>query len=194
MMLFMWSLLLFIIAFLIIFIALVCNLHRLLVSEDEREKGDAILVLSDGNGNGDREAEAAKLYHEGYCNKIILTGTIVGWKTYSSHIMREHLIALQVPDDAIYEYTGVTSTRDEAELAKELLEGLKIRKLLLVTNKYHSARSKWIFKKTYKNKGVKIVSVPVREDTFNRNWWKDHETRKQGVSEILKFFWEILRL
>ncbi|MDX8045502.1 YdcF family protein [Gracilibacillus sp. S3-1-1] len=167
------------------------NLHRFIVSQDTPEKVDAIIVLS--GGLGEREEEGAKLYHEGYSDKIIVTGAPVGWKTYSSDMMTEHLRALDVPKDAIYSFKGVTSTREEAELSIPMLRELHVQRLMVVTSKFHSARAKWIFQKTLKDEGIEVISVPVRDDVYDRNWWKNHETRKQGASEILKYIWEIFR-
>ncbi|WP_163537517.1 YdcF family protein [Gracilibacillus sp. YIM 98692] len=173
------------------FIVLI-NLHKFLVLEQQPKKADAILVLS--GGKGDREAEAAKLYHEGWSDTIIVTGALVGWETYTSEIMTEHLIELDVPKDAIYSYKEVTSTREEAELSIPLLRELDVNTLILVTNKYHSARATWIFQKTLKEKNIEVISVPVRDDVYDQNWWKNHETRKHGASEVLKFIWELFRL
>ncbi|WP_208585701.1 YdcF family protein [Gracilibacillus suaedae] len=177
---------------LVVGLIILVNLHKLLVLEQQPKKADAILVLS--GGKGEREAEAAKLYHEGWSDTIIVTGALVGWETYTSEIMTEHLIELDVSTDDIHSFKEVTSTREEAELSIPLLRQLNVDTLLLVTNKYHSARAKWIFQKTLKDENVEVISVPVREDVYDRNWWKDHETRKQGASEVLKFIWELLRL
>ncbi|MGP4038700.1 YdcF family protein [Gracilibacillus sp. D59] len=180
-----------------LFLLLICvivliNLHKFLVLEQKPKKADAILVLSGGEGN--REAEAAKLYHEGWSDTIIVTGALVGWETYTSEIMTEHLIELDVPSDAIYSFKDVTSTREEAELSIPLLRQLNVDTLMLVTNKYHSARAKWIFQKTLQGENIEVISVPVRDDVFDEDWWKDHETRKHGASEVLKFVWELFRL
>ncbi|WP_163580836.1 YdcF family protein [Gracilibacillus saliphilus] len=177
---------------LVIGLIILVNLHKLLVLEQQPKKADAILVLS--GGKGEREAEAAKLYHEGWSDTIIVTGALVGWETYTSEIMTEHLIELGVPADAIHSFKEVTSTREEAELSIPLLRQLNVDTLLLVTNKYHSARAKWIFQKTLKDENIEVISVPVREDVYDNNWWKDHESRKHGASEVLKFIWELLRL
>ncbi|MGN8646178.1 YdcF family protein [Gracilibacillus sp. HCP3S3_G5_1] len=180
-----------------LFLLLVCiivliNLHKIIVLEQQPKKADAILVLS--GGKGERESEAAKLYHEGWSDTIIVTGALVGWETYSSEIMTEHLIELDVPEDAIYSFKEVTSTREEAELSIPLLRQLDVDTLIVVTNKYHSARAKWIFSKTLKDENIEVISVPVREDVYEWDWWKDHESRKHGASEVLKFVWELFRL
>lgn len=180
-----------------LFLLLVCiivliNLHKIIVLEQQPKKADAILVLS--GGKGERESEAAKLYHEGWSDTIIVTGALVGWETYSSEIMTEHLIELDVPEDAIYSFKEVTSTREEAELSLPLLRQLDVDTLIVVTNKYHSARAKWIFSKILKDENIEVISVPVREDVYEWDWWKDHESRKHGASEVLKFVWELFRL
>ncbi|UOQ86774.1 YdcF family protein [Gracilibacillus salinarum] len=187
-----WLILIIPLFMLVIFFFIFFQLHRLLVLEQSPKKVDAIIVLS--GGTGDREAEAAKLYHEGYSDTIIVTGALVGWQTYTSDIMREHLIKLGVPNDAIFDYKEVTSTREEAELSIPLLRELRVNSLMVVTNKYHSARATWIFERTLKKEEIEVISVPIREDVFDRNWWKQHETRKQGATEALKAVWELFRL
>ncbi|UOQ46635.1 YdcF family protein [Gracilibacillus caseinilyticus] len=187
-----WLMLIIPLFLLVMFFFLFFQLHRLLVLEQSPKKVDAMIVLS--GGTGDREAEAAKLYHEGYSDTIIVTGALVGWETYTSDIMREHLIKLGVPNDAIFDYKEVTSTREEAELSIPLLRELRVDSLMVVTNKYHSSRAAWIFERTLKKEGIEVISVPVRDDVFDRNWWKQHETRKQGATEVLKAVWELFRL
>ncbi|MDG5786803.1 YdcF family protein [Evansella sp. AB-P1] len=178
--------------FVVVGLLFLLNLHRFIVTVDEPIEADAILVLS--GGVGDREAEAAELYFEGFSDQIILTGTLVGWETYSSDLMKKHLLALEVPEDAILEFKPATSTREEAELLKPELVKMGIENVILVTSKFHSSRAQWIFEKTFSDTDIQVISVPVREDTFDRHWWREHETRKQGANEILRFIWEFFRL
>lgn len=177
---------------LIILLGLFFHLHRFLVLEQPPQQVDAIVVLSGGDPK--REEEAAKLYKAGYSDRIILTRAPAGWQTYTSDMMREHLIDLGVPADSIIDYGIVTSTREEAILLRPLIDELSLRSLIVVTNKFHSARALWIFKRVLKDENIKWISVPVREDIFDHQWWRHHHTRKQAASEILKTLWEIMKL
>ncbi|KUP05389.1 hypothetical protein Q73_13225 [Bacillus coahuilensis m2-6] len=188
-----WFLFIFVMVLVLAMILLFKRSHTLLVEKNPPVPADVILVLS-GGAQGEREAEAAKLYHEGYTDTIVVSMAKVGWNTYTGDIMREHLIHLGVPDNAILTYGDVTSTREEAEQAVPLLEELAVRKMILTTSSFHSGRAKWIFERTLKEKGIEVISVPVREEEFGSDWWQTHETRKQGASELLKYVWEWFRL
>jgi len=168
------------------------NLHNILVASDNPEKADAILILSGGSVN--RESEGARLFHEGYSDKIILTGAIRPSGELSSDIMKANLIKLGVPEEVIYSYKYVTSTREEALKSIDILNHLNVKKLILVTNKSHSARAKWIFKRILKEENIQVISCPVRTDTFERDWWKKRSTRRAAFLESIKFIWEALTL
>ncbi|WP_407272823.1 YdcF family protein [Radiobacillus sp. PE A8.2] len=170
------------------------NAHHLMVEVDQPEQADAILVLS--GAKGEREAEAAKLYHEGYSDKIIVSMAQVGWNTYTGDIMRMHLVELGVPNEAIFDYGDVSSTREEAKQAVPILQELGVEKLILTTSKFHSGRAQWIFNRQLKKAAVdiEVISVPVRDEVFDSSWLENHKTRKQGASELMKFVWEWLKL
>jgi uncharacterized SAM-binding protein YcdF (DUF218 family) len=100
-------------------------------------------------------------------------------------------IDLGVPEENILILEGdAKSTQDEALIIREYIRNNRaIESIILVTSKYHSGRSKKIFRKALSglDREISIYSSPSKYDTFNASqWWKDKEDIKWVVLEYLK--------
>jgi uncharacterized SAM-binding protein YcdF (DUF218 family) len=96
-----------------------------------------------------------------------------------------------VPEENILILEGnAKNTQDEALIIKEYIRNNRaIESIILVTSKYHSGRSKKIFRKALSSldREINIYSSPSKYDPFNVNqWWKDTEDIKLVVLEYLK--------
>ncbi|MDR3637928.1 MAG: YdcF family protein [Isosphaeraceae bacterium] len=93
---------------------------------------------------------AAELYHAGSPCPVIVTGGKLDPNSLEPPVapyMRELLVRLGVrPDDVISEDQART-TRESAREVKRLLDGLGVRKAVLVTEAYHMPRSVATFRK-----------------------------------------------
>ena len=65
------------------------SISRALVHEDSLTKTEAIVVLV-GSRTGNRIKEAARLYHEGFADKLIFSGFEVYPETPSSVLMKTY--------------------------------------------------------------------------------------------------------
>lgn len=147
---------------------------RILVVADPLEKSDAIVVLS--GGAADRIQEAISLYFENYAEAIILTETgavLQGWNaTYSSE-QRLVLIDAGIPRTAI-QVTGkhAASTREEAKLVRTLVANTDTHSLIVVTDPYHTLRTRLIWEDVFKGSGVKLIIRPARGSWYKpETWW-----------------------
>jgi len=170
-----------------------------LVAEDNLGDIDnAAIVLLMGS-IPDRVLGAFDLYDEGKGNKILMVRSkLIGYEELQDRgvsipggvdISKIVLLELGVADDDITILAGeAQSTKDEALVIRDyLVDRSEIDKLLLVTSKFHSQRSKFIFKKALGNLDIEILSAPTPYDPFKaRGWYMDREDLQSVVTEYLK--------
>ena len=175
------------------------NAGSWLVAEDELVESDIILVLM--GSIGDRVLEGADLYHQGYAPKIVFIQENVTAREEMeargveipgrAELCEMAALQLEVPQEDIIIIEGNSfSTRDEAVSFREYVkENQEITSVILVTSKFHSARSKKIFERTLRDldREVQVISQPTRYDPFDpQAWWKNREDTKFVVLEFLK--------
>ncbi len=187
------------------------NLGHLLIAEDVSHESDIIVVLM--GSVPDRILETVDVYNEGIAEKVLIVNShMEGYDILlekgvdiPGHAQLSKMVAVKlgIPDENIIILEGAArSTQDEAIIIRDyIMKNKGISSIILVTSKYHSARSKKIFEKAFGSidRDVEITSCPSRYDTFNADqWWKDREDGKKVVLECLKFLnfylWEQFQL
>jgi len=169
-------------------------LGQFLVVEDKLEKSDVIIVLGT-DSKGEREAWAAKLYQRGLSEKIIMCGYEVGWKSSTAEIMKRHAVHLGVPEEAIILDHGWNNkgTWDNALNSLRIVGENNFRSAIVVTSNYHTRRSKYAFKRVFKNSNVKILISPCPGGSFAPGeWWKSRELTKGVFLEYTKLIYYFL--
>ncbi|MBA7541259.1 hypothetical protein ES705_33566 [subsurface metagenome] len=188
------------ILFIFLSVFLMPNLGKWLVAEDELQESDMIVVLT--GSVPDRIMQAVDIYNEKYSDKIVLVNCHrVGHAIFvergleippgDAQLSKMIAIDLGVPEENILILEGnAQSTQDEALIIREYIRNNRaIKSIILVTSKYHSGRSKKIFRKAFSglDREINIYSSPSKYDPFNVNqWWKDREDIKRVVLEYLK--------
>jgi uncharacterized SAM-binding protein YcdF (DUF218 family) len=177
-----------------------------LVSEDEIEEADVIVVLM--GSVPDRILEAVDIYKGDYSDKIIMVNShMVGYDALLSkgvtipgdaQVAVMAAIELDVPADNLEIIPGeAKSTQDEALILRDYLSDKEdIESIILVTSKYHSSRSKKIFTKALNglDRDIEIISRPSKYDTYNgAKWWQDREDIARVIMEYLKYINYYLR-
>lgn len=156
---------------------------------DDPVPADAMVLLLGGTEH--RALKAAELYRRGMA-PVILMATVKshGLAEYDENAgIRKILIRGGVPDKAIYTCPEVaTSTREEAEATLEYIHAHpSVRKIIVVTTAFHTARSGWIFRKTLGNAGVEIHTAAADHPDFNEsNWYTMDESLLVYFNETLK--------
>jgi uncharacterized SAM-binding protein YcdF (DUF218 family) len=170
---------------------------RLLVAEDPLQKADAIVVLS--GAPVERWLEAADLYHEGFAPRLVLSP---GRTDYAARLARDrgiHLMTeaeivrdalgqLRVPQDAIIAMPGsLDNTADEAHASRVLAEQNRWTRLIVVTSKYHSRRTRFAFRREFRGTPMAIIVRPSRYDGANpARWWRSRSDIRYVVYESEK--------
>lgn len=160
--------------------------HALIVNEP-LQPADAIVVL--GGGSGDREQTGARLYDQGLAPVVVVMGDVVllpGMPdTTFASLSAAELERLGVPSSAIVQLPDSASTCDDARLTLAQLPPTA-KRLLLVTDPFHTRRAEWLFLKGAD--GVDIVTVAANPSWFDPDhWWQ----RENGIivvaQEYVKF-------
>jgi uncharacterized SAM-binding protein YcdF (DUF218 family) len=168
---------------------LLSSVSRVLVHEDPLVKADAIVVLSGGNGS--RIEVAARLYREGFGEKLLFNGFRVYPETYTSSLMKTYALKLGVPEvNIITSNPDVeVSTRGESLANLELLKKNRIKKFIIVTSAYHTRRTNLIYKRAVSllKYDVEFLVYPAPDPYVPINsWWKVRTGQKQILFEYLK--------
>jgi uncharacterized SAM-binding protein YcdF (DUF218 family) len=189
--------------FIFVSVFLMPNLGQWLVAEDDLQASDMIVVLMGSLPDRiHRILQAVDIYNERYSDKLVFVNSHrvdndifvergVEIPPGNAQLSKMAAIDLGVPEENILILEGnAKSTQDEALIIREYIRNNRaIESIILVTSKYHSGRSKKIFRKALSSldREINIYSSPSKYDPFNVNqWWKDKEDIKLVVLEYLK--------
>jgi uncharacterized SAM-binding protein YcdF (DUF218 family) len=145
-----------------------------LVVNEEPKKSDVIIVISGGPG---RVEHGAKLYHEGYADWLLLSG--------SSPLMLRQAKALGVPEDRILVENKSMTTYGNAKYSEEIMQAQGFKSAILVTSPFHTRRAGMIFHQFFSEYDLTVCSIPYDPSICGR-WWKDKMTTALVISEYLK--------
>src|SRR3990172_8779662 len=153
--------------------ALVRSLEWRYLPQEVYPPVDAIVILGGGtmsleyprptveiNGAGDRVLYGGQLFRQGLAPLIVVTGGNLPWSDNISdpaQDMRELLVEMGVPTEAILVEGDSDNTYENAVLTRELLEPLGIDSILLVTSAMHMPRSVPLFEK----QGFDVIPAPT---------------------------------
>jgi len=186
--------------FIFVSVFLIPNLGQWLVVLDELQESDMIVVLM--GSAPDRILQAVDIYNERYSDKLVLVnGCRVDYDIFvgrgveippgNAQLSKMAAIDLGVPEENILILKGnAKNTQGEALIIREYIRNNReIESIILVTSKWHSGRSKKIFRKALSglDREINIYSNPSKYDPFNVNqWWKVREDINWVISDYLK--------
>jgi uncharacterized SAM-binding protein YcdF (DUF218 family) len=182
---------------------LLTGVGRYLITEHPLAKAELILVLSGQTLL--RVPEGARIYHEGFAPKILLTKEPrlrgaeellrLGIRFPDSQENSITILkALGVPRSAILMTEEIAdSTRAEMQTVARFLEKHPVKSLIIVTSKTHTTRAYKIFS-TGLGPGIRVMMRPVPNDPFDPSrWWQDRMDAKDVLYEYeaLLDFWRL---
>ncbi len=156
---------------------------------DTLKKADAIVVLSGGDDS--RLQEAISLYQENYADSIILTETGAVLEEFNTTYSREQrlvLINAGIPPTGIQVIGNkAASTREEAKLVRTRVINTDAHTLIVVTDPYHTFRTRIIWKDIFKDSGVDVIIRPARSSWYRpETWWMSAAGWKSTMYEYTK--------
>jgi uncharacterized SAM-binding protein YcdF (DUF218 family) len=168
---------------------LLTGLGAILVIADPIKKADAIVILSGGDEH--RMQEAILLYQEKYAGMIILTETgskVSGYETDYSFEQRLALINAEIPPTAILiTPKHANSTREEARAVLSMVTNESMHSIIVVTDSYHTLRTRLIWREAFRNSGITIIVRPDRGSWYKSNtWWLSKNGWETTILEYAK--------
>jgi uncharacterized SAM-binding protein YcdF (DUF218 family) len=156
---------------------------RFLQHDDPLQKADAILML--GGARAERCLEAYELYKAGYAPVVVLSpGRIEQAEVLlrdrgirlplEVDLQRDLLRQLGVPNERILTFpVSVDNTAEEAEALHDLARARGWRRVIVVTSKYHTRRSRFGFRREFAGSGTEIIVRSSRFDPSDpAHWWR----------------------
>jgi uncharacterized SAM-binding protein YcdF (DUF218 family) len=169
------------------------NVGRWLSVEDPLEKAAAIAVLS--GRIPDRALEAARIYKAGYAPEVWLTLATEPGATlqklsvpYTGEEAYNRLVLVHegVPENAIRVLDPpIMNTADEMKTIGLALEQEQLHKVILVTSKVHTRRTRALWRRLSRQDGDAITRG-VSDDEFDpAHWWRNTRDALDVVRELL---------
>lgn len=163
--------------------------------ENATPGADAILILS-GN-NVTRVPKALELFQAGFAPRLLLT-TVKPLKQDIAHLFPDNYeqavrIAKHLAIEARFEMLssgkgGATSTFDEAYDLLEFSRRENLKRVIVVTDSFHTRRALLAFSKVLGDTPITIEAAAARNDIFNEdNWWRSDIGIGMYVIEPVKY-------
>jgi uncharacterized SAM-binding protein YcdF (DUF218 family) len=176
------------------------SIGSFLIVQHEPRKADVMVVL---NGHATERALAAvDLYKAGYANVIALARGRAEFarqelqrrteKVPDRKIFFQWAIeSMGVPENSfILVGDGAQTTYDEAKIFSDLVRKQRIKKILLVTSKWHSRRAYYTFGSAFGGEHVEILVYPSPYDGYEPgSWWKSQSQLKRVAGEYIKLMY-----
>jgi len=157
---------------------------RFLVEDDEPQKADVAVVLG-GDKYGTRIVKAAQLATAGYVPFVLVSGphSLLGHESENTiEFARRQgyptFLFRPLPHD-------LNSTRSEAAMIDNYLNRQGLKRVLLVTSNYHTARAARLMRKY--SPGLQVIAIAASDPAFTpESWWKSRGGQKMFLYEWLK--------
>jgi uncharacterized SAM-binding protein YcdF (DUF218 family) len=168
------------------------GLGGFLIVADPLQSADAMVVLS---GDMERMSETATLFKDNFARVLILTETDQPFtgsdapETNSTLAKRLQAQQEGIPADAILVTRAKSnSTLDEARVVLALLQEKGFSSCIVVTDPFHSRRTRMIFQDVFGGSGIKVIIRPVRDHWYrSSSWWLSQKGWQATTSEYLKY-------
>ena len=170
---------------------LLARMGESLVNNQLPQKSDAVLVLA-GDAVGNRILKGVELVQQGYAPVIYVSGPEGYYGRSEDQLAIEFALKRGHPSQW---FVGVPnhaeSTLDEARIMLPMLRAKGVRRLLLVTSNFHTARAARIFRRIAQGEApaMEIVSVAAKDASFApQGWWNNRRGQKVFFYEASKTF------
>lgn len=142
-------------------------------------RADIIMAL--GGDNGDRIAMAARLYHQGYVPRVMLTGL------ENVPAMTRFLFDEKVQDSEVILEQGADNTWEEAVNTLALLKQRGWKRVIIVSDPPHMRRLHFVWNKVFAGSDKEFVLVHSAPEWWNpARWWAHDQSRWFVVMEYIK--------
>lgn len=168
-----------------------------LIVEDPLEPADAIFVL--GGNPFDRGAAGAQLFSEGWAAVVYSTGGSTPYNLDAlqldyteAEVTRKRVIDSGVPARKAIALEAGTSTKEESELLLKLSQEQGFRTVIVVSDKFHTSRIKWVFGEAFEDAGIRLLVRGAGSTRYDENnWWTNEYGLIMVNNEYIKklYYW-----
>ena len=162
-----------------------------LVVDQTIHKADIAVVL--GGGGGSRLRTGLFLYDTGTVNQLVLVDEK---KQYWKHMLDQQCTNCKAEGKNIVILEGSTNTITDAQLILQYCTQNKIKRILIVTDPYHTRRALLAFKSQFKQSNIKTSLVSsgdyVGKLSPDQRWWQDDLTRRVIWDELGKILFMLV--
>jgi uncharacterized SAM-binding protein YcdF (DUF218 family) len=157
-----------------------------LVKTDPLEPAEALLVLG-GDWKGERIMKACELARSGVAPRVLVSGPMNLYGRNEADLAIDFAVQRGCPQSLLEPVRiRASSTEEESREFRRELMARKLRRVLIVTSNYHSARARRIFRRRMAN-DVEIRMYAAPDVMFNPGtWWQSREGQKTVVYEWSK--------
>jgi uncharacterized SAM-binding protein YcdF (DUF218 family) len=153
----------------------------------------AIVVV--GGGIQTRPFEAARLYRDGYAPRVLVASPErkptdqMGLTAGDADVTKQILLKQGVPDSAIVIFgEEVSSTYEEALALREWVKETGAKKIIIVSDPFHTRRMRWLLRKELTTTGAQIltgIAAPLKYTVSN--WWQTKQGLVKFQKELMKY-------
>jgi uncharacterized SAM-binding protein YcdF (DUF218 family) len=164
------------------------------IVEDQLDRADAIIVLSDDNFYADRATRAAELFRQGKAPVVVASGRRLRPYAGIAELMEHDLVERGVPKDKIVRLAhDAEDTQQEAEALAKMDAQMKWHSVIVVTSNFHTRRARYIFLHVFPA-STKVAVASARDGDFDpERWWEKRISIKALTHEMVGMFlavWE----
>lgn len=192
--------------------AILSSAGNYLMAETPIEKADAIFVL--GGNILDRPTLAAKLYHEGWSDKIVPLGANFSFEQEvligcnpdcetddckpckpDALLMQEVLEdKLNIPFEAIIPLPEGTSTKEESDAILTFSKTNHYKKVIIVSDLFHLRRISNVFIDKFAEEGIQVILQGAKNSHYDeQKWWKYEQGLIMVNNEYIKLLYYFLK-
>tara|TARA_B100001057_G_scaffold496526_1_gene598218 strand:- start:5823 stop:6476 length:654 start_codon:yes stop_codon:yes gene_type:complete len=167
------------------------------------DRGANALVCLSG-GKVTRVPETLRLWNHGYASSIYLTDEKKPNREFSKlesgNLRFAQAVVSEMELNATWETIpsltgGSTSTFDEAEDVLAYAKQKDWKRIIIVTDEFHTRRACYAFEKVFDGSGIEVETAGASNEVFSDdNWWQSDRGISSYVLETIKFpvylFWD----
>jgi len=180
-------------------VSLLRSVGNYLICEDELSKSEAIFVLS--GGTYDRGLQALKIYNDSISRKIICTGRNIpkdfmamGLNYKESLITSVFLLRNGVKSEDLDILPFGTSTKEEVDLIVEYCKKHKLKKVIIVSNKFHTRRIYRSVRKAFVDNDLQVIINGAPSSNYLESYWWKYENGLITVNnEYIKLLYYFIK-
>jgi uncharacterized SAM-binding protein YcdF (DUF218 family) len=175
------------------------TIGNFLIHEDELQKSEVIFVLS--GSPADRSAEAARLMKAGWSSRVVCTGSqipmlfeVIDVTLDEADLSKMALCEAGIDEENIEVIHIGSSTREESHAILTYCKLNNIKRLIVVSDKFHTHRINYAFRSMFEDAGLELILHGAPSSGYDeQKWWAEESGLLMVNNEYVKLFYYFLK-